>query len=59
MTQTQAQRIAQLEAQVALLTQATTALLQGELDGAGSAKAYLLAIDPTLQIEPAAFEFGE
>jgi hypothetical protein len=56
---TQATQIKQLQDQVSLLTRALTALLEGELDGAGSAKAYLLAIDPSLDIEPAAFAFGE
>jgi hypothetical protein len=56
---TQATQIKQLQSQVALLTQALSALLQGELDGPGSAKGYLVAVDPTLAaIVPAAFEFG-
>lgn len=56
---TQATQIAALQSQVALLTQALAAFLQGHLDGAGSAKGFLLAVDPTLDIAPAAFEFGE
>lgn len=56
---TQAAQIKQLQAQVALLTQALSALLQGELDGPGSAKGYLVAVDPSLaDIIPAAFDFG-
>jgi hypothetical protein len=50
--------IAQLQAQQALQTAAIAALLAGNLDGPGSAKAYLLALNPTLQVTPAAFEFG-
>jgi hypothetical protein len=56
---TQAADIKQLKAQVADLTAAVAAFLQGNLDGDGSAKGWLLAVDPKLQIEPAAFEFGE
>ncbi len=62
---TQAQKITALEAanqqqaqQIAALTQAVTAFLEGNLDGPGSAKGYLLAVDPTLEVTPAAFEFG-
>jgi hypothetical protein len=53
------QRIQQLEAQVADLTKALTAFLAGNLDGAGSAKGYLLAIDPTIEVTPANFEFDQ
>jgi hypothetical protein len=41
--------------QVADLTKALTAFLAGNLDGAGSAKGYLLAIDPTIEVTPANF----
>jgi len=52
------QRIEQLEKQQALFTQFGKAFLEGKLDGAGSAKAFLLALDPTLQISPADFLIG-
>lgn len=52
-------KIKQLEQQNALLVQAITAFLEGTLDGPGSAKAFLLAIDPNLQITPAPFEFDQ
>lgn len=58
MPATQAQKIAELQAQNALLVQAVAAFLRGSLDGPGSAKGFLLAIDPSLQVTPAAFEFG-
>jgi hypothetical protein len=47
-----------LKRQQALQTQAIKAFLEGKLDGAGSAKAFLLALDPGLQVAPAPFEFG-
>lgn len=51
-------QLAQLQTQQALQTQAIQALLEGRLDGAGSAKAFLLALNPGLQVTPAPFEFG-
>lgn len=56
---TQASDIAALKEQVADLTHALAAFLGGNLDGPGSAKGWLLAVDPSLQVEPAAFAFGE
>ena len=53
------QLIAQLQTQQALQTQALKALLEGKLDGPGSATAYLLALDPSLQVTPAPFVFGQ
>jgi hypothetical protein len=52
------EEIAILQQQQALFTQFGKAFLEGKLDGAGSAKAYLLALDPTLEITPAAFLIG-
>ncbi len=48
-------QVAQLQAQEALTVQALAAFLAGNFDGAGSAKAYLLAIAPGLQVTPASF----
>ena len=42
-------RLAQLENQQALLTQALAAALEGKWTGAGSVEAYLYAISPHLQ----------
>lgn len=56
---TQAAQIKQLQDQVTDLTLALAAFLGGHLDGPGSAKGYLLAIDPRLEIEPADFVVGE
>lgn len=56
---TTAQRLAQLEAQQGLQTAALTAFLEGKLDGPGSAKAFLLALDPALEVQPADFAFGQ
>jgi hypothetical protein len=42
-------RLAQLENQQALLTQALAAALEGRWTGAGSVEAFLFAIDPNLQ----------
>lgn len=42
-------QITQLQQQQALLTQALVAALEGRWTGAGSAEAYLYAIDPNLQ----------
>jgi hypothetical protein len=50
--------IEQLKTQQALTVRAIAAFLAGQLDGPASAKAYLLAIDPNLEVTPAAFEFG-
>lgn len=47
-----------LKQQQALQTDAIKAFLEGNLDGAGSAKAFLLALNPTLQVDPAPFVFG-
>ncbi len=55
----QNQKIAQLQAQQALTVQAIAAFLAGNLDGPGSAKAFLLAISPALEVTPAPFEFGQ
>ena len=51
-------RITTLEQQQSLQTRAIAAFLEGRLDGAGSAKAFLLALDPSLEITPAAFLIG-
>lgn len=51
--------VKQLQAQEALTVQALSAFLGGTLDGPGSAKAYLLAIDPTIQVTPAPFGFDQ
>jgi shikimate kinase len=42
-------RIAQLQTQQALLTQAMAAALEGRWQGAGSVEAYLYAIAPDMQ----------
>ncbi len=55
----QAATILQLKAQQALTVQAIAAFLGGNLDGPGSAKAFLLAIDPGLQVTPAPFGFDQ
>jgi len=52
------EQLAQLQQQQALQTQAIKAFLEGHLDGPGSAKAFLLALDPTLEITPAPFLIG-
>jgi hypothetical protein len=52
------EQLAQLQQQQSLQTQAIKAFLEGKLDGPGSAKAYLLALDPNLEITPAAFLIG-
>jgi len=50
--------VAQLKAQQALTVQFGKAFLEGHLDGPGSAKAFLLAIDPGLEITPGPFLIG-
>jgi shikimate kinase len=47
-------RIAQLQQQQSLMTQALAAALEGRWQGAGSVEAFLYALDPTLQgqLEP-------
>lgn len=57
--QTQDQQIAQLQAQQALTIQALRAFLAGNLDGPGSIKWLLAAIDPNGPApEVAPFDFG-
>ena len=42
-------RVAQLQQQQGLMTQALAAALEGRWQGAGSVEAYLYALDPGLQ----------
>lgn len=51
--------IAVLQRQQSYQTEAIRALVGGRLDGPGSTKAYLLALNPTMQVDVAPFVFGE